>query len=417
MAYYSPGTEPESLKKRINTLFEKLDAAYPDKIVSGLHKEHKKWGEALTKLYRECGYQDGRSFLEAYGYKYEAGIGGRPQSVDPAAIIEELQKKYPNGSPFKSANELFTESGYGSNFKTVSNNSNKIFGMPLNKYLLSIGLIQPKTKAKKKNYIICKVLLTAVKDPVYYISGSKTIHEGDMIEVPVGIYDIPVFGVVREVIGCDEDSAPCDVSKAKTITRKLGVREYEKGRLSSILHAYAAAGTDDLVSAAVSSAFSGTECSPLNTEGEISWACCRGLASYVIQVLEHLMKKDAKTYKYKDLIIIEPGISELYIYCDDVKDVMNRFPDVKMVMFSENSVSGMADLCYSRSGYPFITDTYTIGSCDTESSSKWTLKNSPTEDFTAGGINYTFKFRDDWECLNYVFSDESKTRRQLGKRD
>lgn len=75
--------------------------------------------------------------------------------------------------------------------------------MPLNKYLLSIGLIQPKTKAKKKNYIICKVLLTAVKDPVYYISGSKTIHEGDMIEVPVGIYDIPVFGVVREVIGCD----------------------------------------------------------------------------------------------------------------------------------------------------------------------------------------------------------------------
>lgn len=415
MAYYSPGTEPENLKKRINTLFEKLDSAYPDKIVSGLHKEHKKWGEALTKLYRECGYQDGRSFLEAYGYKYEASIGGRPQSVDPAAIIEELRKKYPNGSPFKSANELFTESGYESNFKTVSNCSSKIFGMPLSKYLLSIGLIQPRTKAKKKNYIICKVLLTAVKDPVYCISRSRSIHWGDKVEVPVGMYDIPAFGVVRKVIECDEDSAPCDISKAKTITRKLGVREYEKGEVSSILHAYAAAGADDLVSDAVSSVFSETGCSPLNTEGEISWACCRGLASYVIQVLEHLMEKDAQTYKYKDLIIIEPGISELYIYGDDVKDVMNRFPNVKMVMFSENSVSGMADLCYSRSGYPFITDTYTIGSCDTESSSRWTLKNSPTEDFITGEIKYTFKFRDDWECLNYVFSDESGTRRQLGK--
>ena len=127
------------------------------------------------------------------------------------------------------------------------------------------------------------------------------------------------------------------------------------------------------------------------------------------------MKKDAKTYKYKDLIIIEPGISELYIYCDDVKDVMNRFPDVKMVMFSENSVSGMADLCYSGSGYPFITDTYTIGSCDTESSSRWTLKNSPTEDFITGDIKYTFKFRDDWECLNYVVTDASGIRKQIRK--
>lgn len=221
--------------------------------------------------------------------------------------------------------------------------------------------------------------------------------------------------MVQKVIGCDEDSAPCDISKLKTITRKLGVREYEKGRLSSILHAYSAFAAEDVVNTAVSAAFSGTGCSSLSTEGKISWACCRGLASYVIQVLDYLMERDDQTYKYKDLIIIEPGISELYVYCDDVKDVMKRFPDLKMVMFSENSASAMADLCYSRSGYPFITDTYTIGSCNTESRSRWTLKNSPTEDFTAGGINYTFKFRDDWECFNYVVTDASGIRKQIGK--
>ena len=56
-----------------------------------------------------------------------------------------------------------------------------------------------------------------------------------------------------------------------------------------------------------------------------------------------------------------------------------------------------------------------IGECDTNSKSRWTLKNSPTEDFKEGNIEYTFKFSDDWEGLNYVFTDETGVRKQLGK--
>ena len=40
---YSPGNEPEKIRKRIDRLFEKLDSAYPDKVVTRLHVDHKKW--------------------------------------------------------------------------------------------------------------------------------------------------------------------------------------------------------------------------------------------------------------------------------------------------------------------------------------------------------------------------------------
>lgn len=420
MAYYRPGMEPEKLKKRMATLFEKLNSAYPDKNVVGLHSDHKKWGETVTELYRELGYPDGKSFLEAYGYKYgnkELG-GGRPKSVDPEAIIKEFQKKYPNGSPFKSADELFAGTEYEAKLKTIKNCANDVFGMPLGKYLLSIGLIQSKAAPKaekKKNYIICKVLPTAVKDPIYCISTSKSIHEGDNVEVPMGIHDSLAFALVQEVINCDEDSAPCDVESVKTINRKLGVREYTAGLLGSILRANAAIGTDELIGSATVKSFSAASSSSVKIEGSVAWACCRGLAADVISVLDYLVEKDNQIYEYNDLILIENGISELYIFCDDVLDVLAKFPAIKMVMFSENSQSGKAHLCYSKSGYAAVTDAYVIGECDTKSKSRWTLKNSPTENFNIGNIEYTFKFSDDWEGLNYVFTDESGSRKQLGK--
>jgi hypothetical protein len=65
---YTPGNEPENIRKKLENFFEKLDSAYPDKVVKSLHKEHKKWGETLTKLYREIGYESGNALLEAYGY-------------------------------------------------------------------------------------------------------------------------------------------------------------------------------------------------------------------------------------------------------------------------------------------------------------------------------------------------------------
>lgn len=72
MAVFNPGNEPENLKKKLNDFFAKLDEFYPDKVVVALHNTHKKLGEKLTALYRELGYENGNSLLEAYGYTIEA---------------------------------------------------------------------------------------------------------------------------------------------------------------------------------------------------------------------------------------------------------------------------------------------------------------------------------------------------------
>lgn len=52
MAIIPKGKEPSSIKKRLDILFPKLNQAYPDKKISGLYKDHKKWGETVTELYR-----------------------------------------------------------------------------------------------------------------------------------------------------------------------------------------------------------------------------------------------------------------------------------------------------------------------------------------------------------------------------
>ncbi len=51
---YTPGNEPESIRKRIDRLFAKLDEAYPDKVIVSLNKDHKKWGEIVTQLLFLC---------------------------------------------------------------------------------------------------------------------------------------------------------------------------------------------------------------------------------------------------------------------------------------------------------------------------------------------------------------------------
>lgn len=41
MSIIPKGKEPANVKKRIDTLFPKLDSAYPDKVIISLAKDHK----------------------------------------------------------------------------------------------------------------------------------------------------------------------------------------------------------------------------------------------------------------------------------------------------------------------------------------------------------------------------------------
>ena len=141
---YAPGNEPESIRKRLDRLFDKLDSAYPDKIISGLHKEHKKWGESVTELYRLLGYPDGNSFLTAYGYTQANSVGGRPAG-DPMEVVYELKRRYPNGPTCSTLLELIEENpDLSSKFSNLRTRSEKFFGMTLAKYFVQEGLLLEK---------------------------------------------------------------------------------------------------------------------------------------------------------------------------------------------------------------------------------------------------------------------------------
>ena len=256
---------------------------------------------------------------------------------------------------------------------------------------------------------------TGAEESFYYISTTKSIHEGDYAEFPMGLCECLVFGTVEEVITCDEDSAPCDVEEVKTISRKVGVREYSAGILSSILHANAAVTTDELIENASISTFKGTNPARSKNDGYIPWACVRGMSTEVMKVLDYLVQKDDQIYSYNDLILTDSGVSELYVYADDAKDVLEKYPDVKMAMFAENKKANTVALYYSKSGFSVVTDSYDIGNCDLKSKSKWTVKHSPVDNFKDGDVSHTFKYIDDWNAVNYVFTDEHSNRKQLGK--
>lgn len=140
---YAPGEEPENIRQKLNTLFQRLDAIYPDRVISGLHKDHKKLGETVTKLYRLLGYPDGISMLETYGYTFNVreNKGGRPKSTDPVSIMEELHRRYPNGAGSIRLVKL-KEDNPDIPWSTLSNNALEYFGKSLTEQLKSEGIIR-----------------------------------------------------------------------------------------------------------------------------------------------------------------------------------------------------------------------------------------------------------------------------------
>lgn len=136
---YRPGNEPENIRKRLDNLFAKLDAAYPGKVISFLARDHKTWAEVVTDLRYTLGYPDGDALLEAYGYTVKKSVGGRPFVNNYDELIEELKRRYPDGAPFRTVAKLI-EDNPDLPIKTLLNNAKSLFGMSLKDYLKSIGV-------------------------------------------------------------------------------------------------------------------------------------------------------------------------------------------------------------------------------------------------------------------------------------
>ena len=65
------------------------------------------------------------------------------------------------------------------------------------------------------------------------------------------------------------------------------------------------------------------------------------------------------------------GVSEIFVYSDDVNKVIKEFPDIKVAAYSYDENSGKISVCYSESGYPMFTDKYETGYCDIKDKSAW----------------------------------------------
>lgn len=158
MAVIPKGSEPANIKKRMDVLFAKLDGAYPDKVITGLLRDHKKWAETVRELYRLLGYPDGNSFLEAYGYTVKRGESGRPKTNNYDAVVEDLRKRYPNGMPFSKISEITdVHPELKGVLKSMQNNAKELFGMGLKDYFNQIGLFALGDKKSQVEDLIAKL--------------------------------------------------------------------------------------------------------------------------------------------------------------------------------------------------------------------------------------------------------------------
>lgn len=145
---YPPGEEPEKIRQRLDNLFAKLDAAYPNKeiIINDLRKNHDSWNDTIVSLYRVLGYPDKDTFFEAYGYSFVREKGGGIAS-DPMIVINELKRRYVDGPKCKTVDELRADNpDIAVKFKNLQNNANKFFGMSFIKYLIEQGILVGKTE-------------------------------------------------------------------------------------------------------------------------------------------------------------------------------------------------------------------------------------------------------------------------------
>lgn len=124
---YPPGQEPDIIKVRLDRLFAKLDATYPDKVIFRLEYHHKKASQTITELYRLLGYEDRQSFLAAYGYT-TTKRGALKTDID--AIVARLQRRYEGKSKRATLTELQRDNpDLSGKIRSMQSNAMAWFGM------------------------------------------------------------------------------------------------------------------------------------------------------------------------------------------------------------------------------------------------------------------------------------------------
>lgn len=241
MSIIPKGQEPEQIKKRMNILFAKLDEAYPDKVIIHLSRDHKKWGETVTELYRLLGYEDNKSFLEAYGYIYERAKMGR-KTLDPNEVINTLKEKYQDLPKRKNLEELIDDNPeMKGNLKTLQNTAHELFGMSLKKYMKELGILSTEKpdKSPKTKYRYLVVSVEGFEDNVICATDTRMAPEGSVVEICKCDSNEKYMGNVVETHCIDgEENLPMPMDEMYQFIRRITKAELKDIEASKIKYIF-----------------------------------------------------------------------------------------------------------------------------------------------------------------------------------
>lgn len=146
---YTPGTEPEIIRPKVESMLQRLQQYYPNKVIErSIQQDHKSLSQTISGLYQWLGYADTGAMLEAYGYRYNVGASGRPEN-DYDAVIGALVEKYRDKPKPKNMGILIYDNPeFKGQLKTMQNKAQELFGMTLKKYFEELGLFEEKSVAR-----------------------------------------------------------------------------------------------------------------------------------------------------------------------------------------------------------------------------------------------------------------------------
>ena len=149
---YEPGNEPDVIRNKVASMLDRLEEYYPDhNIIGSIQREHSSLSDTVSGIYQWLGYPDSVAMLKAYGFNYDkSDKGGRKKTFDPEAVIAELRRRY-EGKEKPSSISVYADENpdLKGNIKTLTNESNNLFGMKLSDYFRKIGLLSDKSLEKK----------------------------------------------------------------------------------------------------------------------------------------------------------------------------------------------------------------------------------------------------------------------------
>lgn len=134
-------TDPK-LREREEKAIADLRALAPDGSTAGIDNKDKALGKRLSKLYKALGYEKRGDMIEAWGFT-TGGVGGRPRSVDPAALVDELAALFAEREPADSLEAIAAEfPEFGSKMRTVERYAAEVFGRGLADELRARGVLR-----------------------------------------------------------------------------------------------------------------------------------------------------------------------------------------------------------------------------------------------------------------------------------